>query len=77
MKSSNQTYIEQKVERIHSLQKLGLKVLVIVRGLPGSGKSTLARCIFLEALFSILVRRYAVRTSIDGGAFYTKYIVKM
>lgn len=41
----NQAFIEEKVEKVHTLQKSGLKVLVIVRGLPGSGKSTLARAL--------------------------------
>ncbi|XP_060570620.1 uncharacterized protein LOC132728916 [Ruditapes philippinarum] len=50
LKLVNMSYIEQKVERIQTLQKSGVKVLVIVRGLPGSGKSTLARKLQLNGI---------------------------
>ncbi|KAH3841828.1 hypothetical protein DPMN_115309, partial [Dreissena polymorpha] len=41
--------LEQKVEKIRQLHTSGIKVLVIVRGLPGSGKSTLARSLQMQS----------------------------
>ncbi|KAL4230773.1 NEDD4-binding protein 2 [Mactra antiquata] len=42
--------IEQKVEKVKLLHRSGIKVLIIIRGLPGSGKSTLARALKLNGV---------------------------
>ncbi|WAQ99673.1 N42L2-like protein [Mya arenaria] len=44
-----QDALEKKVEHVRKLQDSGLKLLIIVRGLPGSGKTTLARALKLQS----------------------------
>jgi len=55
----SKTDLQQRIDRLQQLQSNGVKLLVIIRGLPGSGKSTLARLeqSFFLLIFHILVSR--------------------